>query len=104
MAILLAVVVQAAAEATAVDTTRAASVVATAVAAAAADMARTTSASERAYQSEVSSTADALHGLTRVTARRAAIDTESRAAGVAIAAREAAAALRVPDEYRQITT
>jgi excisionase family DNA binding protein len=96
MAMLLAEVVQAAAEATAVDTTLAAAVVATAVAAAAAGMARTTSASEEAYDSEVTAVADALHGLTTVTAERAAIDTQGRAESVAITALEAAAALRVP--------
>ncbi len=96
MATLLAEVVQAAAEATAIDTSLAAAVVATAVAAAAAGMARTTCASEEAYDSEVSAVADALHGLTTVTAQRAEIDTQGRAECVAITALEAAAALRVP--------
>jgi excisionase family DNA binding protein len=96
MAILLAEVVQAAAEATAIDTSLAAAVVATAVAAAAAGMARTTCASEEAYDSEVIAVADALRGLTTVTAQRAEIDTQGRAKSVAITALEAAAALRVP--------
>lgn len=96
MAALLAEVVQAAAEATAIDTSLAASVVATAVDAAAAGMARTTSASEDAYDSEVIAVADALRGLTTVTARQAATDSRGRAEGVAVTALEAAAALRVP--------
>jgi hypothetical protein len=96
MAALLTEVVRAAAEATAIDTSLAASVVATAVDAAAVGMARTTSASEDAYDSEVIAVADALHGLTTVTAQQAATDSRGRAESVAVTALEAAAALRVP--------
>lgn len=96
MATLVAEVVRAAAEATAVDTSLAATVVEAAVAAAAAGMARTTSALEEAYDSEVTAVADALHDLTRVTAQQTAIDTHGRAEHVASTAWEAAAALRLP--------
>jgi len=96
MAALLTEVVQAAAKATAIDTSLAASVVATAVDAAAAGMERTTSALEDAYDSEVVAVADALHGLTTVTAQQAATDSRGRAESVAETALEAAAALRLP--------
>jgi excisionase family DNA binding protein len=92
-AILLAETVAAAAKATTEDTSRAATVVATAVATAAAEMVRMTSAAEDAYEHEVAAAADALLRLTTETARRVAVETEARAAGVAIAAQEAAAAL-----------
>jgi excisionase family DNA binding protein len=93
-AILLADTVAAAARATAQDTERAATIVAAAVATAATEMARMTSAVEATYEQEVATAADALLQLTTQTARRVAVETEARAAGVAVAAREAAAALR----------
>jgi len=103
-AILLAETVAAAARATAEDTSRAATVVATAVTTAAAEMARMTSAVEDAYEHEVATAADALLQLSTETARRVAVETEARAAGVALAAHEAAAALHDSADSRTPTT
>jgi excisionase family DNA binding protein len=82
------------------DTSRAAQEVATAVAAAAAHVAQMTLSADDAIERQVSSTADAMLQLTTDTANRVARETQARAAGVAIAAREAAAALRgqLPDQ------
>jgi excisionase family DNA binding protein len=103
-AVLLAETVAAAARATAQDTSRAATVVATAVTTAAAEMARMTSAAEDAYDHEVTTAADALLQLSTETARRVAVENGARAAGVATAAKEAAAALHVSSHSRRQTS
>jgi excisionase family DNA binding protein len=92
-AAILAASVAVTAAGTAQDTMRAAGVVAAAVAAAAAHTTRTIAAAEEAYGLEVSRAATELLTLNTETARRVAVETEARAEGVALAAREAAAAL-----------
>jgi excisionase family DNA binding protein len=91
---ILAARVEAAAEAAAEATTRAAAVVATAVDTAAAQVARKAFAAEEAYEYEVTTAAEELLRLTSQTATRVAAESQARAAGVALAAREAAAALQ----------
>jgi excisionase family DNA binding protein len=86
--------VAAAARASARDTSRTAQEAATAVAAAAAQVAQMTSCADEAIERQVASAADAMLQLTAYTANRVAGETQARAAGVAMAAREAAAALR----------
>lgn len=90
---LLAATVSAAADAAAQDTTRAALAVAHAAAAAAAYVRLTVAAAEEIAETEVTATADAQRELATATAAAVALTTDARAIGVAIAAREAAAAL-----------
>ncbi len=90
---LMGETVAAAARASAQDTSRAAQVVEASVTAAAAHVAQTTSSADDAIERQVASAADAMLQLTN-TASKVAGDTRARAAGVAIAAREAATALQ----------
>jgi signal transduction histidine kinase len=99
---LLAATVSAAADAAAQDTTRAADAVAHAATAAAAQVTQTVAAAEEAAQSEVTATAEAQRELATATAATVALETDARAVGVAMAAREAAAAL-VTDEHEART-
>jgi hypothetical protein len=85
--------VQAAADATELATTLAARAVASAVAAAAAHVASTVSAADTACELEVAAAAQELQDLSAHTALRVATETRWRAAGAAIAAKQAAAAL-----------
>src|ERR1700712_3700843 len=91
--VLLDASAQSTAQATAHETRRAAAVVATAVAAAAAHVAQMNSAAQEAYENEVTRTAEELQHLTTETAERWAVEPRAGATGVAMAAREAAAAL-----------
>ena len=84
---------RAAAEATALDTARAAASVANDVAAAASRVAQTVAAVEAAVEDRVAATAEAQRTLAATTAAEMVIETDARAAGVAIAAREAVAAM-----------
>ena len=75
------------------DSEVAAQEVATAVAVAAARMAKVVTAADIELESEVAAAAEQLRDLTEKTAHRAAIETDERALGVAIAAGQAAAAM-----------
>lgn len=97
MAELLAATVRAAADAAAQDATWAADAVADAAAVAAAYVRQTVADAEEAAESEVTATADAHRELATVTAAAVALETDARAVGVAIAAREAAAALHMSE-------
>jgi hypothetical protein len=88
--------VEATAEATAQDTARAAASVANAVASAASQMESLVSALDVVVENEVAAAADALHDVNTATADRLAAETRAKAHGAAIAAYEAAAAVRVP--------
>ncbi|WP_255355099.1 helix-turn-helix domain-containing protein [Marmoricola sp. Leaf446] len=90
----LAAQARSAADTTTRDVARAAVVVAAAVADAAARTARTTAAAEVLYADEVARAARELLLTASVAADRTRRGTESRAAGVALAARGAAAALQ----------
>jgi hypothetical protein len=85
--------VKAAADATEHEAALAASSVATAVAAAAAHVARTVFAADTAYEVEVAEAAQAVQDMSTVAAHRVAAETRWRAAGAAIAAKQAADAL-----------
>lgn len=93
MAELLAATVSAAADAAAQDATRAADAVVHAAAAAAAYVRQTVAAAEEVAESEVTATADVQRELATEAAAAVALETDARAVVVAIAAREAAAAL-----------
>ena len=89
----VAILVRLAADATGRETELAARSAATAVAVAAALMAKTVSDAEIACDNEVGDTARALEDLNAATARRVASERRWRAAGAAIAAKQAADAL-----------
>ena len=99
MADVLAAVVQAAADATDEDTTRAAHAVTSADSAAAALVAHMLAAAEEFVEREVTATADAQRELSTAAAVAVAIETDARAAGIALAAREAAAALLIDEHW-----
>ena len=92
-ATVLADTVEATAQATAQDTARAAATVASDVEAAAARVRELVAAEKDALQDKVFETADALRVVNDVAAEQMAAETQARAAGVALTAREAAAAL-----------
>ena len=54
------------------------------------------SAEDVAFENEAAAAADALHDVNVATADRVAAETRAKAAEVAVAAREAAAAVRIP--------
>ncbi len=89
----VAMTVQAAADETARDTLRAAAAVANAVAAAASHVAQMVAMAEDSIADDVSVAAQAVEHQAQATAVQVAFETDARAAGVAMAAREAAAAL-----------
>ncbi|MEO5652795.1 MAG: HAMP domain-containing sensor histidine kinase [Marmoricola sp.] len=93
MARILEATVRAAAAATDEDTTRAAVAVKNADSVAAAQVARTLAAADASIDREVTATAKAKRELAAATAVAIGLETEARAAGVALAAREAAQAL-----------
>jgi hypothetical protein len=82
--------------ATAQDTQRAAASVAAAVATAAARVAALVAAVDIVFENEVAAIALALHDENAATAERLADETVAKAAGAALVAREAAAAVRLP--------
>lgn len=96
VAVSVAASVRAAADATANDTDVAAASVASAVADAAAEVAQTVSATDLAFESEVTTAAEAMRDLSMATAERVAAETRARAVDVASTARQAAAAVEVP--------
>nr|MBA3781414.1 GAF domain-containing protein [Nocardioides sp.] len=98
MAEALAATVRAAADATDEDTSRAANAVKNADCVAAAQVAQTLAAAEELVEREVIATADAQRELATAIAVAVALETDARAAGVALAAREAAEAL-LTDEH-----
>ncbi|CAN5478079.1 hypothetical protein BH09ACT12_BH09ACT12_22500 [soil metagenome] len=93
LAMLLETTVRLAAGATAQDTTRAATEVRDADSAAAAQVVQRAAAFEQVVAREFTATADAQRELATATAMEVALETEARAAGVEIAAREVAALL-----------
>jgi PAS domain S-box-containing protein len=101
LAILLEATVRAAADATAEDTTRAANAARYAEAAAAAQATRRAASAAQVVEREVAAAAQAQRDLAAVTAAQVASQTDARAAGVAIAAREAAAALIIGEQRPQ---
>lgn len=99
VAALLEATVQAAAKATADDTTQAAYAVRKADAAAAAQVSRTFEAAEEVINREVDATAQAQLEVATAAAAGVALETDARAAAVALTARRAAAE-RVVDDGR----
>jgi len=98
LAIMLEATVRAAADATAEDTTRAANAVRTAEAAAAEQTAQEVASAAQVVEREVATAVEAQRALAADTATQVALETEAKAAGVAKAAEDAAAALLDDEE------
>lgn len=104
LAMRLIATLRSVADASARDTESAAVLAAHAVAAAAAHLAVAESAVDLGVETEVSDAADALRHLNVEAARRSAETTHARAAGAALAAQEAAAAMRVEQLHHPDST
>jgi hypothetical protein len=96
LAAVIAATVRAAADETALDTSRAAAAVANEVTAAASRMADKVALAEDSFAENATAAAHAVKHEAQATAHQVALETDARAAGVAMAAREAAAALLTP--------